>query len=54
MAREITEAERPTEDDIAREKLGPRGVPGEPSPAKMTPQQKKETPESGDFDGHPA
>jgi hypothetical protein len=29
--------ERPTEDDIQREKLGPRGVQGEPDPAKMTP-----------------
>jgi hypothetical protein len=54
MTREIGEEERPTEDDIAREKLGPRGVPGVESPAKMTPQQEKNTPKSGDFDGHTA
>lgn len=36
--------ERPTEDDIQRAKLGPRGVPGGPDPAKMTPQNAKNTP----------
>jgi hypothetical protein len=54
MPRAISEEDRPTEDDIAREKLGPRGVPGEPSPAKMTPQREKKTPKSGAFDGHTA
>jgi hypothetical protein len=54
MPRETREEDRPTEDDIAREKLGPRGVPGEPSPAKMTPQREKKTPKSGNFDGHTA
>jgi hypothetical protein len=54
MPRAISEEDRPTEDDIAREKLGPRGVPGKSSPTKMTPQQEKETPKSGDFDGHTA
>jgi hypothetical protein len=54
MPREISEDDRPTEDDIAREKLGPRGVPGEASPSKMTPQREKKTPKSGDFDGHTA
>jgi hypothetical protein len=54
MPRAISEEDRPTEDDIAREKLGPRGVPGKPSPTKMTPQQQKEMPKSGDFDGHTA
>jgi hypothetical protein len=54
MARETREEDRPTEDDIAREKLGPRGVPGTPSPAKMTPQREKKTPKSGTFDGHTA
>jgi hypothetical protein len=43
-----------SEDDLQREQLGPRGIPGEQSPAKMTPQRKKKTPESGDFDGHTA
>jgi hypothetical protein len=33
----------PSEDDIARAKLGPRGVPGAPDPARMTPQQLKNT-----------
>jgi hypothetical protein len=49
-----SEDERPTEDDIAREKLGPRGIPGKPSPTTMTPQREKKTPKAGDFDGHTA
>ena len=44
----------PDEDDIAREKLGPRGVPSAPDTAKMTPQEKKNIPKSGEFDGHTA
>jgi hypothetical protein len=40
--------DRPTEDDIQRAKLGPRGVPGEPDPAKMTPQRDKKTPKNID------
>ncbi|WP_292613543.1 hypothetical protein [Nitrobacter sp. 62-13] len=43
-----------SEDDLQREQLGPRGVPGKNSPTKMTPQQKKNTPSVGDFDGHTA
>ena len=36
--REATrEEERLTEDEIARRKLGPRGVPGAPDTATMTP-----------------
>ncbi len=54
MRPRIKEEDRPTEDDIAQAKLGPRGIPGEPSPAKMTPQREKKTPKSGDFDGHTA
>jgi hypothetical protein len=55
MAREGPhEDDRPTEDDIAREKLGPRGVPGGEDTAKMTPQREKKTPKSGGFDGHTA
>jgi hypothetical protein len=54
MPRPISEDDRPTEDDIAREKLGPRGEPGVPSPTRMTPQREKKTPKSGDFDGHTA
>lgn len=35
---------RLSEDDIQRALLGPRGVPGGPDPAKMTPQRAKKTP----------
>lgn len=35
---------RLSEDDIARAELGPRGVPGQPDTAKMTPQQRKNIP----------
>jgi len=48
------EDDRPTEDDIARQKLGPRGVPGGVDTAKMTPQNEKNTPKTGKFDGHTA
>ncbi|BAL77000.1 hypothetical protein [Bradyrhizobium cosmicum] len=42
-----------SEDDIQREQLGPRGVPGKESPTKMTPQREKKTP--GNVDpGHTA
>ncbi len=43
-----------TEDDLQRRQLGPRGVPGQPDPARMTPQREKKTPKAGDFDGHVA
>ncbi len=36
--------ERLTEDDRQAAALGPRGEPGKPSPAKMTPQRAKKTP----------
>ncbi|MDR6303998.1 hypothetical protein GGQ85_001697 [Nitrobacter vulgaris] len=39
---------RVSEDDIQREQLGPRGVPGKPDPAKMTPQREKKTPKNID------
>lgn len=48
------EEERLTEDEIARRKLGPRGVPGGQDTAKMTPQQEKNIPRTADFDGHTA
>ena len=48
----IREEERLTE--IARRKLGPRGVPGGRDFAKMTPQQEKNIPKTGVFDGHTA
>ena len=48
------EEDRQTEDDIARKTLGPRGVPGAPDTAKMTLQEDKNIPKSGEFDGHTA
>jgi hypothetical protein len=42
-----------SEDDMQREQLGPRGVPGKPDPAKMTPQREKKTPQNVD-PGHTA
>ena len=54
MPRETREEERLIEGEIARRKLGPRGVPGGPDTAKMTPQQEKNIPRTGDFDGHTA
>ena len=48
------EEERLTEDEIARRKLGPLGVPGSPDTATMTPQYRKNLPEEGEFDGHTA
>jgi hypothetical protein len=44
---------RLSEDDIQRALLGPRGVPGKPDPAKMTPQQEKNFPKYSD-PGHTA
>jgi hypothetical protein len=52
MEQAMTPKERPlngvepekSEDDIQREQLGPRGVPGAPDPAKMTPQRAKKAP----------
>ena len=32
-----------SEEDIQRRQFGPRGVPGAPDPAKMTPQREKKT-----------
>lgn len=37
-----------SEEEMQREKLGPRGVPGREDPAKMTPQQEKNTPKNPD------
>ncbi len=50
----IREEDRKTEDQIVQNNLGPRGIPGAPDTAKMTPQQEKNIPKSGDFDGHTA
>ena len=54
MPRNNSEEERFTEDEIARRKLGPRGVPGGEDSAKMTPQQEKYLPKEDEFDGHVA
>jgi hypothetical protein len=51
--REATsDEERLTEDEMARRKLGPRGVPSAPDTATMTHQSAKNMPKSGAFDGH--
>jgi len=42
-----------TEDEMQREALGPRGVPGQRDPAKMTPVREKKTPKNID-PGHTA
>jgi hypothetical protein len=42
-----------SEEDQQREQLGPRGIPGAPDPAKMTPQRSKKTPDPVD-PGHTA
>ena len=54
MPVKISNEEKLTEDEMARRKLGPRGVPGQADSAKMTPQQKKNLPNEGEFDGHVA
>jgi hypothetical protein len=54
MPGKIPNEEGLTEDEIARRKLGPRGVPGGEDSAKMTPQQRKNLPKEGEFDGHVA
>ena len=42
-----------SEEDIQRDQLGPRGVPGKASPARMTSQREKKTPKHDD-PGHTA
>ena len=54
MPRASREEDWLIEDEIARIKLGPRGVPGGQDTAKMTPQQEKNIPKTGVFDGHTA
>ena len=49
MPRNNSKEERLTEDEIARRKLGPRGVPGGEDSAKMTSQQQKNIPKEGEF-----
>ena len=54
MSKKTREQERETEDQMARRKLGPRGVPGAPDTATLTPQSEKELWKPGEFDGHTA
>ena len=54
MPTKVPEEQRETEDQMARRELSPRGEPGAPDPAKMTPQREKKLPKSGEFDGHAA
>jgi hypothetical protein len=54
ISKKVREQERETEDQMARRKLGPRGVPGAQDSATMTPQGEKELPDPGAFDGHTA
>ena len=54
MPKAIPEEERETEVQMARRELGPRGEPGKPDSARMTPQREKKLPKCGDFDGHSA
>jgi len=50
--REATgDEERLTEDEMARRKLGPHGVPSAPDTATMTRQSAKNVPKRGAFDG---
>jgi hypothetical protein len=55
MPKEPINGPEPTfsEDDIQREQLGPRGLPGAEDPAKMTPQRQKKMPKNVD-PGHAA
>ena len=55
MSKEPINSREPgfSEDEMQREQLGPRGVPGKPDPAKMTPQREKKTPKNVD-PGHTA
>ena len=51
----MTDNERPTEDNIAREKLGPQGVPGKPDVhQKRSKKEDEQIPKNGEFDGHVA
>jgi hypothetical protein len=51
--RQNREEDRPTEDDIARARLGPRGQEGKPDTAAMTEDSKLQTPSPVD-PGHTA
>jgi hypothetical protein len=44
---------RPTEDDIAKQHMGPRGLPGEPAPQNALPEDETQIPKGLD-PGHTA
>ena len=44
---------RPTEDDIAKRRMGPRGLPGEPAPANVLRENETQIPKGLD-PGHTA
>jgi hypothetical protein len=47
------EGDRPSEDDIARQHMGPRGLPGEPAPAPALDESITQIPKGAD-PGHTA
>lgn len=51
----MNDNEPQTEDDIAREKLGPQGTPGKADVhEKRPPKEDEQFPKPGEFDGHVA
>jgi len=53
MAKDEREADRETEDDRSRRKLGPRGVPGGKDTSKLTRNEAEQMPKPVD-PGHTA
>ena len=51
--RQNRDEDRPTEDDVARSHLGPRGEEGKPDSARMTESERLQTPSPLD-PGHTA
>ena len=54
MSPKIYDKELKTEDQIARERLGPKGVPGELDRPKLPPSELEKEIGVGEFDGHVA
>ena len=53
LIRQNREGSRPSEDDLARRELGPRGETGKPDSVRMTPDSRLQTPAPVD-PGHTA
>jgi hypothetical protein len=51
--RQARDDDRPTEDDIAKAKLGPQGVPGKPDKPPIADEDELQLPKALD-PGHPA